>query len=94
MTQLLSSKGLLGYINEKVKIPTSQRGSDDATTTVTPIYSTTPTLDEWNFCDQFTCGHITLNCTDIASLGVNTTRTTKEDWDLTQAEWGKSTDMR
>jgi hypothetical protein len=94
MTQLLASKGLLGYANGKIAIPTSQQGSDDATTTVTPIYSTTPTLDEWNFHDQLTRRHITLNCTDTASLGVNTTGTAKDAWDSIQDEWGRSTDMR
>jgi len=42
-----------------------------------------------------TCaGHITLNCVDVAGLGVKTTGTAKEAWDSIQAEWGKSTDMR
>ena len=60
----------------------------------TPIYSTAPTLDEWIFCDQLTRGHIMLNCTDVASLGVTTTGTAKDAWDSIQTEWGKSTDMR
>jgi hypothetical protein len=60
----------------------------------TPIYSSTPTFDEWTFRDQLTRGHITLNCTDVASLGVNTTGTAKDAWDSIQTEWGKSTDMR
>ena len=60
----------------------------------TPIYSSAPTLDEWVFRDQLTRGHITLNCTDVASLGVITTGTAKEAWDSIQTEWGKSTDMR
>ena len=99
ITQLLGSKGLLGYINgkiskpgpESIPLPTSE------TTTVpplsTPIYSSNPTLDEWNFWDQLTRGHITLNCTDVASLGVVTTGTAKDTWESIQTEWGKSTDM-
>ena len=67
------------------------------TTTVqsisTPISSSTPTLDEWTFRDQLARGHVTLNCIDVASLGVVTTRTAKEAWDSIQTEWGKSTDM-
>jgi hypothetical protein len=95
MTQLLASKGLLGYTNGKIAIPTTtQTPSEGGTTTATPIYSTTPTLDEWNFRDQLTRGHITLNCTDTASLGVETNGTAKDAWDSIQAEWGRSTDMR
>ena len=64
--------------------------------TNTPIYLTTPTLDEWIFCDQLARGHVTLNCTDVAGLGVitTTTGTVKEAWDSVQTEWGKSTNMR
>ena len=39
-------------------------------------------------------GHITLNCTDVASLGVIATGTAKDVWDSVKNEWGKSTDMR
>lgn len=49
-------------------------------TTGTPIYSLTPTLDEWSFLDHLARGHITLNCTDVVSLGVNTTGTAKDSW--------------
>jgi hypothetical protein len=93
ITQLLASKGLLGYINGKIVIP-KQQGSDDSTISATPIHSMTPTLDKWNFCDQLTYGHITLNCMDTASLSVNTTGTAKDAWDSIQAKLGKSTDMR
>jgi hypothetical protein len=93
MIQLLGAKGLLGYINGKVTLPT-QTPSGTSTTHPTPIYSTTPTADEWHFRDQLTRGHITLNCTDIAGLGVKTTGTAKEAWDSIQTEWGTSTDMR
>ena len=75
----------------------------DLTTTVlttiptpisTPIYSSTPTYDEWIFQDQLVRGHITLNCTNVASLGVIMTGTAKEAWESIQTEWGKSTDMQ
>jgi LTR polyprotein gag-polypeptide-like protein len=78
--QLLGSKGLLGYIDGKIPKPnpptTTGTQSTDATTVIptTPVYSTTPTFDEWTFHDQLARGHITLNCTDVASLGVVTTR--------------------
>ena len=102
ITQLLGSKGLLGYIDgkiskpgpESVPLPTSEPGTTLTQPFSTPIYSSTPTLDEWTFRDQLARGHITLNCTDVASLGVTTTGTAKEAWDSIQAEWGKSTDMR
>ena len=100
ITQLLGSKGLLGYIDGKIQKPGAESillPSSDTTptqTTSTPIYSSTPTLDEWTFHDQLARGHITLNCKDVASLGVTTTGTTKEAWDLIQTEWGKSTDMQ
>ena len=102
ITQLLGSKGLLGYVDgkiskpgpESVPLPTSEPGTTLTQPISTPIYSSTPTLDEWTFRDQLARGHITLNCTDVASLGVTTTGTAKEAWDSIQAEWGKSTDMR
>jgi len=97
ITQLLGAKGLLGYINRKIPKPVPLPSSDTtatATASGTPIYSTTPTLDEWIFRDQVARGHITLNCTDVASLGVITTGTAKDAYDSIQNEWGKSTDMR
>ena len=102
MTQLLASKGLSGYIDgkilkpspESIPLPTTPTTTPHPTASSTPIYSSTPTPDEWNFRDQLARGHITLNCTDVASLGVVTTGTAKEAWDSIQNEWGKSTDMR
>ena len=53
ITQLLGSKGLLGYINGNIPKPaqpdTSETTETTVVTSVTPIYSTTPTLDEWTF---------------------------------------------
>ena len=97
ITQLLGAKGLMGYINGKILKPAQSSESTpakDPPGTGTPIYSTTPTLDEWNFRDQLARGHITLNCTDVASLGVIITGTAKDAWDSIENEWGKSTDMR
>jgi hypothetical protein len=93
MTQLLGAKGLSGYIDGKITSST-QTTTGTSTTHPTPIYSTTPSADEWHFRDQLTRGHITLNCTDIAGLGVNTTGTAKEAWDSIRTEWGTSTNMR
>src|SRR5258708_11697474 len=102
MIQLLGSKGLSGYIDGKIPLPqpTTQAGTTTLTTTsaiapvTTPVYSTTPSVNEWHFRDQLARGHITLNCTDVAGLGGMATGTAKEAWDSIQAEWGKSTDMR
>jgi len=96
MTQLLGSKGLVGYINGKITKPDEQSSSTTTpdTATTTPIYSTRPSFDEWVFRDQLARGHITLNCTDVSGLGIVTTGTAKEAWDSIQSEWGKSTDMR
>lgn len=102
MTQLLGSKGLLGYIDGKIVKPSQTEPPRDITSgetpaitpIATPIYSSTPTLDEWTFRDQLARGHITLNCVDVASLGVTTSGTAKEAWDSIMDEWGKSTDMR
>ena len=93
MTQLLGSKGLIGYIDGKVTKPV-QPTSGTPIPDSTPVYSTEPSYDEWMFRDQLTRGHITLNCTDVAGLGVVTTGTAREAWDSIQTEWGKSTDMR
>jgi hypothetical protein len=91
ITQLLGAKGLLGYTDEKILKPAASSSSDD--TKQTPVYSTTPTIDESNFRDQLARGRITLqvNCTDVASQGVVTA---KEAYDSILNEWGKSTDMR
>jgi hypothetical protein len=93
MIQLLGSKGLSGYIDGKIPLPLQPQSGATAPDP-TPIYSSTPSVDEWHFRDQLARGHITLNCTDVAALGVMTTGTAKEAWDSIQAEWGRSTDMR
>jgi len=93
MTQLLASKGLLGYIDGGITKP-SKPTTSTASPDTTPVYSTTPTYDEWCFRDQLARGHITLNCSDVAGLGVKATGTAQEAWDSIKDEWGKSTDMR
>src|SRR5271156_5470304 len=99
--QLLGSKGLSGYIDGKIHKPGPESiplPSETPTQVIqpinTPIYSTTPTIDEWNFRDQLARGHITLNCTNVAGLGVITTGTAKDTWGSIQNEWGRSTNMR
>ena len=93
MTQLLGSKGLSGYVDGRIPLP-PQLGTGAPIPAPTPIYSTDPSIDEWHFRDQLAQGHITLNCSDVAALGVKTTGTAKEAWDSIQTEWGRSTDMR
>ncbi len=92
MTQLLGSKGLTGYTDGTILKPTPPSGT--AAPDPTPIYSSNPNYDEWVFRDQLARGHIMLNCTDVAGLGVKTTGTAREVWESIQTEWGKSTDMR
>jgi len=94
MTQLLGSKGLTGYVDGKIAKPTPPTIQPSTSNPPTPIYSSNLSHDEWTFRDQLAWGHITLNCTDVAGLGVKTTGTAKEAWDSIQVEWGKSTDMR
>ena len=93
ITQLLGSKGLLGYVDGTIQKPTQPTTPEKEPATGTAIYLTHPTFDEWVFQDQLARGYITLNCVDVASLGVTTTGTVKDAWDSTQVEWGKSTDM-
>jgi hypothetical protein len=50
MTQLLGSKGLLGYVNGNITKPTQSLPS--GTPDSTPIYSTSPNVNEWTFRDQ------------------------------------------
>ena len=80
MTQLLGSKGLSGYVDGTVTLP-PQLGTGAPIPDPTPIYSTIPSADEWRFRDKLARGHITLNCTDVAGLGVKTTGSAKEAWD-------------
>ena len=100
INQLLGAKGLLGYIDRTIKkpdtnsIPTSLATDGPTIPTNTPIYLSNPMYDEWIFCDQLTQGYVTLNCANVASLGVVTTGTAKEAWDSIQMEWEKSTDMQ
>ncbi len=93
LEQLLGLKGLTGYVDGSITIPAIP-AAGSTIPNPTPIYSTNPNHDEWVFRDQLTRGHITLNCTDIAGLGVKTMGTAKEAWDSIQTEWGTSTDMR
>ena len=98
--QLLGAKGLIGYIDGTIRkpdledTPLSTEGTVPISIPInTPIYSSKPTHDKWIFRDQLARGHITLNCTDVASLGIIMTGTAKDAWDSIQTEWGRSTDM-
>ena len=91
MIQLLALKGLSGYIDGRIEKPGPESiPLPDTPVAIqpinTPIYSTIPALNEWVFRDKLTCGHITLSCTDVASLSIVTTRTAKDAWDSIQAE--------
>src|SRR5271168_3614931 len=68
ITQLLGSKGLLGYVDGSIPRPSPTPDSEPTEVAVsTPVYSSTPSPDEWLFRDQLARGHITLNCTDVTS---------------------------
>src|ERR1700678_2219223 len=102
MAQLLGAKGLLGYVKGSVPkpmetpAPATSKSTPEAVTPAapTPIYSSTPSLDEWIYRDRLARGHIILNCTSITGLGIQTGGTSKDTWDSIQEEWGRSTDMR
>ncbi len=91
--QLLGSKGLTGYVDGTIAKPAVPSPTSTTTPDPTPNYSTKPSYDEWSFRNQLARGHITLNCMDVAGLGVVTTGTAQEAWTSIQTEWGKSTDM-
>ena len=92
MRHLLGSKGLFGYVDGRIPKPAQSSTPDKSAPT--PIYSTTPSLDEWIYRDELAVGHIALNCVNAETLGINTSGTAKEAWDSIHTEWGKSTDMR
>ncbi len=60
---------------------------------LTPIYSSSPSYNEWIFCDQLAHSHIILNVLDSIRLGVKTDRTVKECWDSIIAEHAKKTNI-
>ena len=93
MRHLLGSKGLFGYVDGRIPKP-AESSTPDKPAAPTPIYSTTPSLDEWIYRDELAVGHIALNCVNAETLGINTYGTAKEAWDSIHTEWGKSTDMR
>jgi len=49
MTQLLGSKGLSGYIDGNIPKPTIIPTAGTTIPDPTPIYSSTPSVDEWTF---------------------------------------------
>src|SRR6266571_8268018 len=85
-------KGLSGYIDGRITLP-PQLGTGAPIPDPTSIYSVTLSVNEWHFRDQLVRGHITLNCSDVAALGVKMTGTAKEAWDSIQTEWRRSTNM-
>ncbi|PBK97148.1 hypothetical protein ARMGADRAFT_1075671 [Armillaria gallica] len=99
LTKLLKGKGLWGYIKGLIPCPAAPTTSTSGPTTIplppdpTPIYSSNPSRDEWNFHDQLAHSHIVLNVFDPISLGVRTDGTAKECWDSITAEHAKKTDM-
>ncbi|KAK0214020.1 hypothetical protein IW262DRAFT_1466584 [Armillaria fumosa] len=99
LTELLKGKGLWGYIEGTTTRPAAPVTTATTPANVplppdsTPIYSSSPSLDEWIFCDQLAHSHIILNVLDPIGLGVRTDGTAKECWDSITAEHAKKTDM-
>ncbi|SJL16298.1 uncharacterized protein ARMOST_19818 [Armillaria ostoyae] len=85
ITEIISGKGLWGYVDGSIPCsPTAQTTQGTAPTTVplppnpTPLYSSTPSLDEWRFQDSYVCSHIILNVSDPIGLRVKMMGTAKE----------------
>lgn len=99
ITELLKGKGLWGYVEGSTTHPTAPGTTTTTPATVplppdpTPIYSSSPSYDEWVFRDQLAHSHIVLNVLDPIGLGVKTDGTAKECWDSIIAEHAKKTDM-
>ncbi len=99
ITELLKGKGLWGYIEGTTTHPTAFRTTTTTPATVplppdpTPIYSSSPSYDEWVFRNQLTHSHIVLNVLDPIGLGVKTDGTAQECWNSIIAEHAKKTDM-
>ncbi|KAK0467414.1 hypothetical protein IW261DRAFT_1680454 [Armillaria novae-zelandiae] len=68
VTEIISGKGLWGYVDRSIPCPpTVQAMTGTAPTTTplppdaTPLYSSTPSYDEWKFRDSHVHSHIILN---------------------------------
>ncbi|SJL13281.1 uncharacterized protein ARMOST_16721 [Armillaria ostoyae] len=88
ITEIISGKGLWGYVDESIPcLPTAQMTQGTAPTTTplpldpTPLYSSTLSSDEWKFQDSHICSHIILNISDPIGLGVKMMGSAKEAWD-------------
>ncbi|PBK82925.1 hypothetical protein ARMGADRAFT_945702, partial [Armillaria gallica] len=88
ITEIISGKGLWGYVDGSIPCPpTVQTTQGTAPTTTplppdpTPLYSSTPSSDKWKFQDSHVRSHIILNVSDPIGLGVKTTGSAKEAWD-------------
>ncbi|PBK88375.1 hypothetical protein ARMGADRAFT_904009, partial [Armillaria gallica] len=92
ITELLKGKGLWGYIEGTTSCPTAPTTTTTGPVTIplppdpTPIYSSSPSHDEWTFRDQLAHSHIVLNVLDPIGLGVKTDGTAKECWESIIAE--------
>ncbi|KAJ7362781.1 hypothetical protein DFH08DRAFT_683177, partial [Mycena albidolilacea] len=78
-----ASKGLSGYLDGSITKPgiiTVPPGTA-STDVPTPVFSTTPSRDEWTYRDSVLKSLIVTNVTDPIGLGLKRDGTAKECWD-------------
>ncbi|KAK0431593.1 hypothetical protein EV421DRAFT_1720396, partial [Armillaria borealis] len=85
-----------GYVDSTIPCPPIVSTMTGASTTIpdpTPMWSTTPSRDEWKYCDTHVRSHIILNVLDPIGLGVKTTGSAKETWDSIMDTYGIQNEM-
>ena len=79
----VGSRGLTGYLDGTIvkPLPGVQGGTVyPPTATTTPIYSTTPFLEEWLARDAITTSIIVTNTTDPVGIGIDETKRSADIW--------------
>ncbi|KAJ3796423.1 hypothetical protein GGU11DRAFT_757545 [Lentinula aff. detonsa] len=91
ITNALRAQGLTGYINGTVKKPSV----DTQVTSPTPVYSSTPSLEEWDFRNERAKGVIEAYVDDITSLVPNAdSLTASELMNTFDAEYAATDEMK
>ncbi|KAG7450823.1 uncharacterized protein BT62DRAFT_884572, partial [Guyanagaster necrorhizus] len=71
-----------GYVDGTILCMPTAQVTTGTTLTTTPLpLDSTPSYDEWKFCDSHVCSHIILNVSDSIGLGFKVMKTVKEAWD-------------
>lgn len=77
----VQSRGLTGYIDGMIPRPNSYPGLIyPSAQTTTPLFSSTPCLEEWEACDRLIAGAIVSNITNPVGLGIDETKRASETW--------------